>query len=190
MGKVYGHINDALAAWIHRQRVFFVATAPLAADGHVNCSPKGGDGFRVIGPRTVAYQDVTGSGIETIAHLKENGRIVVMFCAFEGSPTILRLYGRGEVITPEHTEFAVLLAQFSERTGTRALIRVHVTRVSDSCGFGVPLFDYRSDRDGLEQWAKSKGPAALTEYQRAKNARSIDGLPGLGWIGPECERKP
>ncbi|MFZ5861312.1 MAG: pyridoxamine 5'-phosphate oxidase family protein [Nitrospirota bacterium] len=179
MGRVHDHIDDALAAWIDQQRVFFVATAPLSGDGHVNCSPKGGDAFRVLAPRTVAYQDVTGSGVETIAHLKENGRIVIMFCAFDGSPTILRLYGRGEVIAPGHPEFTALLARFSDRTGTRALIRVHVTRVSDSCGFGVPLFDYRGDRDGLDQWAQSKGLAKLQEYRGEKNARSIDGLPGL-----------
>ncbi|HET8760596.1 MAG TPA: pyridoxamine 5'-phosphate oxidase family protein [Nitrospiria bacterium] len=179
MGKLHDHIDDDLAAWIHRQRVFFVATAPLSPDGHVNCSPKGGDAFRVLGPHTVAYQDLTGSGVETIAHLRENGRIVIMFCAFEGPPSIVRLHGRGDALTPDHPKFASLRKHFPDHAGTRAIIRVHVTRVSDSCGFGVPLFDHRCDRDALDTWAESKGPEKLQEYRRAKNARSVDGLAGL-----------
>jgi hypothetical protein len=179
VGKVRDHIDDDLSAWIRQQRVFFVATSPRAQDGHINCSPKGGDAFRVIGPRTVAYQDLTGSGVETIAHLRENGRIVVMFCAFEGQPKIVRLHGRGEIVSPEHPEFVSLRTRFPDHAGTRSFIKIHVTRVSDSCGFGVPLLDYRSDRDALEQWAASKGSAKLTQYRREKNARSIDGLPGL-----------
>jgi hypothetical protein len=156
-----------------------VATAPLSSDGHVNCSPKGGDAFRILDPTTVAYQDFTGSGVETIAHLQENGRIVVMFCGFDGPPKIVRLYGRGEIIPPEHSEFAALLTHFPEHPGTRAFIRIDVTRVADSCGFGVPLFDYRTNRDALQQWAESKGPTKLEAYRREKNARSIDDLPGL-----------
>ncbi|MEW6681915.1 MAG: pyridoxamine 5'-phosphate oxidase family protein [Nitrospirota bacterium] len=179
MGRLHDRIDDQLAAWIRRQRVFFVATAPLSRDGHVNCSPKGGDAFRIIGPRTVAYQDLTGSGVETIAHLRDNGRIVIMFCAFEGPPKIVRLHGRGDVISPEHPEFNFLRAQFPNRVGTRAFIKINVTRVSDSCGFGVPLFDHRADRDALEQWADAKGPTMLRAYRQDKNARSIDGLPGL-----------
>jgi hypothetical protein len=180
LGNVRDQIDDQLAAWIRRQRVFFVATAPLARDGHVNCSPKGGDAFRILGPRTVAYQDLTGSGVETIAHLRENGRIVVMFCAFEDQPKIVRLHGRGAVFSPGHPEFVSLRAQFPDHPGTRAVIRIDVARVSDSCGFGVPFFDYLGDRDALDQWAASKGPAKLADYQREKNARSIDGLSGLG----------
>lgn len=179
MGKVHDHIDDHLAAWIRQQRIFFVATAPLAPDGHVNCSPKGGDAFRVLGPRTVAYLDLTGSGVETLAHLRENGRIAVMFCAFDGPPKIVRLHGTGAVLTPEHPEFASVLRHFPDHPGTRSVIRIDVTRVSDSCGFGVPLFEYRADRDALDQWAASKGPAKLAEYRQQKNARSIDGLPGL-----------
>ena len=182
MGKVYDRIDDQLAAWITRQRVFFVATAPLARDGHVNCSPKGGDAFRVIGPRTVAYQDLTGSGVETIAHLRENGRIVIMFCALEAQPKIVRLHGWGGIISPEHPEFNSLRARFPDQAGTRGFIKIDVTRVSDSCGFGVPLFDHRADRDALQKWADSKGSAKLKEYRREKNARSIDGLPGLDQI--------
>jgi predicted pyridoxine 5'-phosphate oxidase superfamily flavin-nucleotide-binding protein len=180
LGKVHDRIDDHLAAWIRQQTVFFVATSPLDRDGHVNCSPKGGDALRVLGPTTVAYQDLTGSGVETIAHLRENGRIVIMFCAFDGPPKIVRLHGRGEVIPAAHKEFASLRKHFPEHAGTRSLIRIQVTRVSDSCGFGVPLFEYRGDRDALAQWSESKGPTRLAEYRQEKNARSIDGLPGWG----------
>ncbi len=179
MGKIHEQIDEQLAGWIRQQRIFFVATAPLGPTGHVNCSPKGGDAFRVLDPTTVVYQDLTGSGVETIAHLQENGRIVIMFCGFDGPPKIVRLYGRGESISPEHPEFPSLLARFPEHPGTRAFIKINVTRVADSCGFGVPLFDYRADRDALHQWAESKGPAKLTDYRREKNTRSIDNLPGL-----------
>lgn len=179
LGAIHEQIDDQLAEWIGRQRVFFVATAPLRPDGHVNCSPKGGDAFRILDPTTVAYQDFTGSGVETIAHLQENGRIVIMFCGFDGPPKIVRLYGKGDIISPGHHEFPSLLARFPEHPGTRALIKINVTRVADSCGFGVPLFDYRADRDALHQWAASKGPGKLQAYRREKNARSIDELPGL-----------
>lgn len=179
MGKVYEQIDAELAAWLRRERVFFVATAPLAEDGHVNCSPKGGDTFRMLDPLTVAYQDLTGSGVETIAHLRENGRIVILFCAFEGPPRIVRLHGTGEVITDAHPDFSALAADFPQNVGTRAVIRVKITRVSDSCGFAVPLFDYRGDRDALDKWAESKGEAKLKAYRREKNTRSIDALPGL-----------
>jgi len=179
MGKPQEQISDELAAWIERQRVFFVATAPLAQNGYVNCSPKGGDSFRIIDPLTVAYQDFTGSGVETIAHLRENGRIVIAFCAFNGLPKIVRLHGKGEVVTQAHSEFAKLSAYFPQNAGMRAVIRVKVMRVSDSCGFGVPFFDYRGDRDALDAWAEAKGLAKLKEYRKEKNTKSIDGLPGL-----------
>lgn len=179
MGKIYDQISDELAAWIRRQRIFFVATAPLAQDGHVNCSPKGGGTFRILDPFTVAYQDLTGSGVETIAHLRENGRIVVMFCAFEGAPKIVRLHGKGEGILPDHPDFHSLAALFPQEPGRRAIIRVRVTRISDSCGFGVPLFDYRGERDTLQKWAEGKGLVGLEVYRKEKNARSIDDLPGL-----------
>ncbi|MBI3611212.1 MAG: pyridoxamine 5'-phosphate oxidase family protein [Nitrospirae bacterium] len=179
MSKIYEQIDDKLSDWIKQQRIFFVATAPLAGDGHVNCSPKGGDSFRVIDPLTVAYQDLTGSGAETIAHLRENGRIVIMFCAFEGPPMIVRLHGRGEAITPGHPDFSSLAAQFPKNPGTRAVIRLKVTRISDSCGYVVPFFDYRGQRDSLEKWVEAKGTTGLEEYRRAKNAQSIDGLPAL-----------
>ena len=182
MGKAYTHIDDEMALWIRQQSLFFVATAPLEADGHVNCSPKGSDAFKIIDPVTVAYQDLTGSGAETIAHLWQNGRIVFMFCAFEGSPKILRLYGKGEVVLTEHGDFPALSASFTENVATRAIIRVKLTRVSDSCGFGVPFFDYRGPRDTLNKWAETKGASTLKEYRQNKNERSIDGLPAIDKI--------
>src|SRR3990172_5766352 len=124
MSNATERIDERLAAWLKQQRVFFVATAPLAQNGHVNCSPKGGDAFRILDPLTVAYQDLTGSGAETIAHLRENGRIVIMFCAFDGPPRIVRLHGRGEALTPSHPDFAALAARFPRHIGTRALIRI------------------------------------------------------------------
>lgn len=179
MAKEHKKIDSKLTAWIRRQHVFFVATAPLATRGRVNCSPKGGDTLRVLDPSTVVYQDLTGSGAETIAHLRENGRIVIMFCAFEGPPKILRLHGRGEVITPGHRRFRALSSRFSSKPGARAFIRVSVTRVSDSCGFAVPFLQYRAPRKTLDQWAKKKGPESLKQYRSEKNRRSIDGLPAL-----------
>ena len=179
MGKVFERIDERLAAWLRQQRVFFVATAPLAENGHVNCSPKGGDSFRILDPLTVAYLDLTGSGAETIAHLRENGRIVIMFCALDGPPMIARLHGRGEVVTPGHGDFASLMAHFPPNPGTRTIIRVRITRVSESCGYGVPFFDYRGERESLDKWAQTQGTAKLEDYRQTKNARSIDGLPAL-----------
>lgn len=138
MAKTYEKIDDKLADWIKQQHLFFVATAPLTRDGHINCSPKGGDSFRVLDPVTVAYQDLTGSGAETIAHLRENGRVVIMFCAFDGAPRIVRLHGRGEALAPGHADFASLAARFPQHLGTRAFIRITVSRISDSCGYAVP----------------------------------------------------
>ena len=178
MGTVHDAITPELADWISRQRVFFVATAPLAREGHVNCSPKGLDCLRALGPRAVAYLDLTGSGIETVAHLRENGRIVLMFCAFDGPPKILRLHGRGTVLMPGEAAFDDLRPRFPESSGVRSLIHVDVTRISDSCGFGVPLFEPAADRDQLRKWHQAKGEAALDAYRRAKNATSLDGLPG------------
>ncbi len=179
MGKVYTEINHEMALWIRQQPLFFVATAPLEVDGYVNCSPKGGDALRIIDPVTVAYQDVTGSGAETIAHLRQNGRIVIMFCAFEGLPKIVRLYGTGEVVLTQHIDFSSLSVSFPENMATRAILRVRLTRISDSCGFGVPLFDYLGPRDTLDKWAEAKGALKLKEYRQNKNERSIDGLPAI-----------
>ena len=179
MGKVHAAIGPELAAWLTAQRMFFVASAPLAADGLINLSPKGLDSFRILSPLDVAYADLTGSGVETIAHVQENGRIVFMFCAFEGRPTIVRLHARGTVLTPGTAEYDVLRPLFPEYPGLRAIVRVRIRRVSDSCGYAVPLYDFRSERDTLTRWAASKGPGALERYRREKNARSLDGLPGL-----------
>ena len=179
MGKIYHAIEGKLRDFIDRQHMFFVATAPLAGDGLVNLSPKGLDSFRVLGPRTVAYLDLTGSGIETVAHLKENGRIVIMFCAFDGPPKIVRLYGRGEAIEPGAPEFDDLAARFPSHPGVRCVIRVDCHRIQDSCGFGVPRMSFEQDRSQLPAHAERKGPEGLEEYKTTKNAVSLDGLPGL-----------
>jgi len=179
MAKVFATIDDELAHWIAQQKMFFVATAPLSDEGLINCSPKGGDSFRVLGGTRVAYQDFTGSGVETIAHLRENGRIVIMFCAFEGAPKILRLHGRGTVVTAADEGYAELIAKFPPNPGTRAIIHVDVERIADSCGYAVPVYEFKALRDILDQWAAEKGEVGVQAYQRANNRRSIDGLPGL-----------
>lgn len=181
MGKLYAEIDDRLRAFIARQHLFFVASAPSGPDGHVNCSPKGLDTFRILGPTRVAYLDFVGSGVETIAHLRQNGRVVLMFCAFDGTPNIVRLHGRGVAVEPRDPEFAALRAGFAEARGVRAVVRVDVTRISDSCGYGVPLYRYEGERPQMGEWAERKGEAGLEKYQREKNARSLDGLPGLRW---------
>ena len=187
MGRTYTEIDDALAAWIARQPLFFVGTAPLAADGHVNVSPKGPIGtLRVAGPTEIAYLDVVGSGAETAAHLQENGRVVVMLCAFDGPPRILRLYGRGTVVWAEDEAFGPLVERlaFEEpavAASRRAVIRVEVDRIADSCGFGVPLMEFTGVRRNADAWARGKvakgGDRALDEYKAARNTTSIDGLP-------------
>ena len=189
MGKVFDGIDEQLERWIASQPLFFVGSAPLAPDGHVNVSPKGPiDTLRVLDPHTVAYLDVVGSGAETIAHLRENGRIVIMFCAFQGPPRILRLHGRGEVLAASDPGFAELLVrcQFAEPAlpqARRSIVRVEVDRVADSCGYGVPVMAYEGLRPHQDAWAAKKvrvgGETALVEYQREKNAHSIDGLPAL-----------
>ena len=179
MGKIHAEIDEQIKKMIEAQRVFFVASAPSGSEGNINLSPKGLDTFRILGPKTVAYLDVIGSGVETISHLKENGRIVLMFCNFEGPPSIVRLHGRGRVIEPPSGEFPDLAAQFPHYETTRAIIVVDLTRVSHSCGFGVPLLSYQGERDQHFRWAQKKGPEGLRAYQQEKNRRSIDGLPGL-----------
>ncbi len=183
MGKLYDDIAPELTTWIGEQRLFFVATAPLAGDGSLNCSPKGLDTFRVLGPHSVAYLDLTGSGVETIAHLRENGRIVFLFCAMSGPPKIVRLHGRGEVVTPGSADWSDLRVKFPRYPGARAIIRAEITRVSDSCGFGVPRFEHVEDRDTMQRWAEAKGPEGVESYRQEKNARSIDGLAGLDSAG-------
>jgi hypothetical protein len=162
--------------------MFFVGTAPAGADGHINVSPKGGRGtFAVLDGNRFAYLDYLGSGAETLAHLRENGRIVVMFCAFEGRPNIVRLHGTGRAVLPDHPDHDGLLAAFTEpRThGLRSVIEVTATRISDSCGYGVPFMDYVGDRDLMERWAERKSDDDITAYVKAKNLTSIDGLPAV-----------
>lgn len=179
MGKVYAGIDERNADFINKQHIFFVATAPRRDDGHINLSPKGLDCFRIIDPLTVAYLDLTGSGIETVAHLRENGRIVLMFCAFEGAPRILRLHGRGEVAEAGTPAFEALRDRFPAHSSARAIIRVALDRISDSCGFGIPLFEYAGERTQLPAWAAHQGPEGILQYQQEVNLHSIDGLPGL-----------
>jgi hypothetical protein len=168
MGKVFDGIDAKLAAWIERQRLFFVATAPTSG-GHVNVSPKGPIGsLRIVDERTVEYTDYAGSGAETVAHLRDDGRICVMLCAFEGPPRIVRLHGRGEVVPSA-----------DPGDGIRATIRVHVDRVSDSCGFGVPVMEYVGERPQREAWNARKGPDGLRAYVAERNGVSIDGLPAF-----------
>lgn len=174
MGKVYDHISDDLRAFIEAQHLFFVATAPLAAEGHVNLSPKGLDCFRVLGPNAVAYLDMTGSGNETSAHLLENGRITFMFCAFQGSPSILRLYGQGRTVLPETPEWETLAPHFTHFQGTRQIIAAHIDRVQTSCGYAVPLYEFQGDRDTLLKYWDRKEPGP---YQLQHNLQSIDALP-------------
>lgn len=180
MGAVVDGIDESLAQWLESQPVFFVATAPLADDGHVNCSPKGLSGtFTVLDEHTVAYLDLTGSGVETIAHLRENGRIVLMFCAFEKRPRIVRLHGSGRVVLEGDDAFAELLPRFSEHVGARAVIVIDVQRIADSCGYGVPAMTYQADRDVLDLDNAKRGADGLVRYRQEKNAVSLDGLPGL-----------
>ena len=179
MGKVYERLDEGLVGFISKQHVFFVGTAPDSPDSHLNVSPKGLDTFRILGPRSVAYLDLTGSGIETVAHLRQNGRITIMFCAFEGRPLILRLYGRGRVVEPGDPEWGRLIAEFPDFPGARSVIVVDVERVADSCGFAVPLYDYRGERSQLIDYAHNKGPEGLERYKAQKNRASIDGLEGL-----------
>ena len=186
MGKTYESIEPRIAEFITRQPLFFVATAPLSGDGLVNLSPKGLDSFAILDPHTVAYLDLTGSGIETVAHLRENGRIVFMFCAFEGPPKIIRLYGRGEVLELGGPEFAKLRPRFEAFESDRSIVRVEVDRVSDSCGYGVPLFRYEGQRGQLLDWAGRKGPEDTARYRAEHNATSLDGLPALRGQGPRA----
>lgn len=179
MGKVLAELDDDVRAFIAAQKVFFVATAPLSAGGHVNLSPKGLDTFRVLGPTTAAYLDLTGSGVETIAHLRENGRLTVMFCAFDGRPRILRLYGRGRVVLPGEAEWPAVSAGFPPLPGVRAMVVLEVERIADSCGYAVPRYEFVGDRPQLLDWCEKKGEEGVRKYQVQKNATSLDGLPGL-----------
>ncbi|MBC2606369.1 pyridoxamine 5'-phosphate oxidase family protein [Pelagicoccus albus] len=177
--KLHPEISAKHLAWIEKQQMFFVGTAPLDAEGHVNLSPKGGDSFRVLSPLQVAYLDYTGSGAETIAHLRENGRIVIMFCAFEGPPQIFRLHGKGTAHLHGSPEFEELSKHFPENPGARSIVVVDVERVADSCGYAVPFYDFKGHRNGLDKWAEKKGEDGVKAYQAENNERSIDGLPSI-----------
>jgi len=182
--KVHDGINQRLRDFIVAQPMFFVATAPSGPDGHVNVSPKGMVGtFAVLGEHRVAYLDFHGSGAETIAHLRDNGRITIMFCAFQGPPNIVRLHGTGRTITVTDPEYAAMLPVFAappDTHGARSIIDVEVQRVSDSCGYSVPLMSYVGDRDLLIRAHERRTDEGLAEYRRVKNGASIDGLPTFG----------
>jgi hypothetical protein len=179
MGKLYTSLTPELIAFIEAQRMFFVGTASLSGDGHVNVSPKGMDSLRVLDKRTVAYLDVTGSGVETVSHVKENGRLVVMFCAFECKPFILRLHGRVEVLERPHPDFDALAGLFPPLPGTRSIIRLSISRIADSCGWTVPLYDFVGMRDYYDNYASRLGPQGIRQGQLAANMQTIDGLRGL-----------
>jgi len=183
MGKVFDEIDDGLEAWIGAQHLFFVATAPLSGDGHVNVSPRGLDSLSILDPHTVAWLDLTGSGAETIAHLNENGRICLMFCAFSERPRIVRLHGRGRVALPDDEVFERVASEHPGHVGARAVIVVEVQRIADSCGWGVPIMEFVEERDIMRPWAEKKGPDGLVAYRAQKNARSLDGLTALA--GPD-----
>jgi Pyridoxamine 5'-phosphate oxidase len=184
VGRAYSRITPAVAAWLGAQQMFFVATAP-AEGGHVNVSPKGLDTFRVLGASEVRFLDLTGSGVETIAHLRENGRITLMFCAFEGEPRIVRISGTGRAVLPGDEAFEEMASDFPARRGARAVVVVQVDRVADSCGFGVPMFQFLGQRTRLAEWADDRSDEELARYREEHNAVSIDGLPGLPAAPPD-----
>jgi hypothetical protein len=177
MAKFFDHITSHHREFIARQHIFFVSSAPLSGEGHVNLSPKGLDSFRVLSLNRVVYMDLISSGNETSAHLLENGRITFMFCAFDGSPNILRLYGKGHTVLPGHPEWGALSSHFKLYPSTRQLIVADITKVQTSCGFGVPLYKYVSERSHHFEWAEKLGQADLNAYRQAHNLSSLDGLP-------------
>jgi hypothetical protein len=181
MAKTYPALTPELKTWMTQQPLFFLASAPLQANGHINLSPRGLDSLRITSDHEVVILDLTGSGNETASHLQENGRLTLMMCAFSGDPKILRLYGRGRVITSSHTEWGHYRKLFApEMPGVRQLFQLQIERFQTSCGFGVPLMDFVTQRDTLLEWARKKGPDGINKYQQEKNARSIDGLPAPG----------
>lgn len=185
MGQVFDGIDAKLKAFLEAQHVFFVATAPHAPDAHLNLSPKGLESFVVLDDRRVGYLDFPGSGVETVAHLRDDGRIVFLFCAFSGPPRIVRLHGRASAVEPTEPEFAALRSRFPAAAMVRSIIVADLDRISDSCGYGVPRYELVGPRDQLQKWAERKGPDGLRDYQRANNRVSIDGLPGLRWAGDD-----
>ena len=176
MAKTFPALLPEHEAFIRKQRIFFVGSAPLSADGHINLSPKGYDVLRILSPTEVAYLDLTGSGNETSAHLLENGRITFLFLAFEGPPNVLRLYGKGKTILPDSPEWSGLAKHFELLPGARQIIYAKIEMVKTSCGFSVPLFSYKGERETLQNWASDKGELGLEEYWKQKNAVSMDGI--------------
>ncbi len=179
MGKTYDMLNDKLIRFISAQKMFFVASAPLSNNGYVNISPKGYDCFKIINSTKVAYLDLGGSGIETLAHLRENGRITIMFCAFEGKANIVRLYGTGTAVNFDEPGFDDALALFPKYSRARSIITINITRIADSCGFGVPFYDFRGERDQLMRSANHRTEKDWKAYRYMRNPQSIDGLEGL-----------
>jgi len=179
VGKLYQHLTAELIEFIQSQDLFFVGSAPRADDGHINISPKGMDCLRVLDEHTLAYLDVTGSGVDTIAHVRENRRLVMMFCAFKGRPLILRIHGWAEVLQTCDAEFQQLRPHFDELPGVRSIIRLNATRIADSCGWTVPIYERVGERDYYQKFADKLGPAGLQEAQLAANMQSIDGLTAL-----------
>ncbi len=187
MGRTYPSIDERLASFLLAQPVFFVASAPLAGDGLVNCSPKSNDGeLAVIDPQRIGYLDRTGSGVETIAHLRENARIVLLFCTFKGPPRIVRIHGRGNVVVRDDEAFEGLSARFTADRieGVRSVVVVQAERISDSCGYGVPLMDFRQHRHQMAEWTARKGDEGIRLYWEESNSKSLDGLPGLPGMQP------
>lgn len=177
MGKFHDTIKSEHKEFIKKQHIFFVATSPLSADGRINLSPKGLDSFRVMGDNIVAYMDVISSGNETSAHILENGRITFMFCSFDETPNILRLYGKGFSVLPNSKEWELYAPNFTIYPSTRQIIVANIYSVQTSCGFGIPLFEYVAERDMHFKWADKKGREGLDQYVQDNNLKSLDGLP-------------
>lgn len=174
MARFYPALEDKHRSFIAAQKIFFTASAP--PDGHINLSPKGMDSLRVIDANCVAYLDLTGSGNETAAHLKHDGRLTLMFCSIDADPFILRLYGRGRVMRQQDATWAQWRAHFETLPAERQIIVLDIESVQTSCGYAVPMFDYRGEREVLVRWAEKKGTLGLLAYWREKNQKSIDGL--------------
>ena len=182
MGDLHETLTDKHIEWALSQKLFFVSTAPSGDGGHINCSPKGGDCFAFLDQDSFIYADYTGSGNETIAHLHENGRILIMFCSFEGPPRIMRLHGSGTALFHGHEDFERYSNQLPANLGLRSIIHTKIQRASVFCGYSVPLFKFVGQRDLLDKWATRKGPEGVAAYREEKNQTSIDGLPGYGQL--------
>jgi hypothetical protein len=175
MAQIYTELSARHSEFIAAQKLYFVGTA--TADSRINVSPKGMDSLRVIDPQRVVWLNVTGSGNETSAHVQADARMTIMFCAFDGAPLILRLYGKSRVVHFNDPDWAGLYARFNPLPGARQIVDLAIDRVQTSCGMGVPLYDYNAERGQLEAWAEKKGETGLHEYWALKNQASIDGLP-------------